>query len=435
MTLAARLQRLWRTSVWTWAPANEREAGEAIVRNLWHHWFPNKVSLRSASWSYSLWLGTAAACLFAILLVTGVLLMFFYVPSVDLAYQSMKDLRYAVSFGWLLRNQHRWAAQLMVAVTFFHMTRVFFTAAYRGTRGLNWLVGIALLLATLLLSFTGYLLPWDQLAFWAVTVGTNIAREAPGMGESLRYLLLGGTQIGQTTLLRFYVMHVFALPAVLIVLFGYHMWRVRKDGGLAAIEPARRARVARATVGSPTKSYALFGATRGVTVQTLSSMDVEEQDVAFSSPELVRRIVLVFLLVFNVTVLLSVLSDAPLEEAANPFVTPNPAKAPWYFLWLQELVASTTIRMGGITVSGGLIGGILVPGILLVLAAFWPFLDRSPESTEGVWFARERRVQNLVFALLAIAIVGLIILSLYFRGPSWSFYLPWQGRPPVPTVL
>jgi quinol-cytochrome oxidoreductase complex cytochrome b subunit len=149
----------------------------------------------------------------------------------------------------------------------------------------------------------------------------------------------------------------------------------------------------------------------------------------------VRRIVLVFLLVFNVTVLLSVLSDAPLEEAANPFVTPNPAKAPWYFLWLQELVASTTIRMGGITVSGGLIGGILVPGVLLALAAFWPFLDRSPESTEGVWFARERRVQNLVFALLAIAIVGLIILSLYFRGPSWSFYLPWHGRPRVPTVL
>ena len=435
MSVGDRLRRLWRASVWSWAPATEREAGEAIVRNLWLHWFPNKVTLRSASWSYSLWLGTVTASLFVILLVTGMLLMFFYVPSVGQAYWSMKDIRYAVSFGWMLRNQHRWAAQLMVGITFVHMARVFFTGAYRGTRSLNWLVGIALLLATLLLSFTGYLLPWDQLAFWAVTVGTNIAREAPMIGESLRFLLLGGTQIGQTTLLRFYVLHVFVLPTAVLVLFAYHMWRVRKDGGLAAMEPLRRARTVAPTTGSPTKSYALFGLARGTSVQVLSSTDLEAEDVAFSSPELVRRIVLVFLLVFNATLLLSILSDAPLEEAANALVTPNPAKAPWYFLWLQELVASTTVRMGGFTVSGGLIGGIIVPGVLLLLAAAWPFLDRSPETTEGVWFPRERRRQNLVFALVSLAMIALIIVSVYFRGPSWSFYLPWQARPPVPTGL
>lgn len=435
MSLATRVRQAWRASVWTWAPANEREAGEAIVRNLWLHWFPNKVTLRSASWSYSLWLGTAAASLFLILLVTGVLLMFFYVPSIDLAYWSMKDIRYAVSFGWLLRNQHRWAAQLMVALTFFHMARVFFTAAYRGTRALNWLVGMGLLLATLLLSFTGYLLPWDQLAFWAVTVGTNIAREAPGVGESLRYLLLGGSTIGQTTLLRFYVMHVFALPTIVLVLFAYHMWRVRKDGGLAAVESARRTREPRRVAPSPTKSYSFFGVARGTSVQVLSSTHLEEDEIAFSSPELVRRIMLVFLLVFNVTLVLSLLSYAPLEEAANPLVTPNPAKAPWYFLWLQELVASTTIRAGGFTVSGGLIGGILVPGVLLVAAAVWPFVDRSPETAQGIWFARERSVQNLVFALVSLAMIGLIVLSLYFRGPSWGFYLPWQGRPHLPTTF
>jgi cytochrome b-561 len=435
MTIRQRLRTLWRGSVWTWAPESEREAGEAIVRNLWLHWFPNKIAIVSARWSYSLWLGTAAASLFVILLVTGMLLMFFYVPSVERAYWSMKDLGFAVSFGWLLRNQHRWAAHLMVGATFFHMARVFFTGAYQGPRRLNWLVGVALLLATLLLSFTGYLLPWDQLAFWAVTVGTNIAREAPLAGDSIRFLLLGGTEIGQATLLRFYVLHVFVLPVVVLLLFAYHMWRIRKDGGLAAIERSRSARAPRVTAASPSKSYSIFGVTRGTSIQTLSTTTLEEEEVAFSSPELVRRIMLVFLLVFNVTLLLSVLFDAPLEQAANPAITPNPAKAPWYFLWLQELVASTTVRIGRFTVSGGFIGGILVPGILLLLAASWPFLDRTPASTEGTWFAAQRRRQNLFFALVALGIVALILVSMYCRGPSWGFYWPWQAWPRPPTSL
>ncbi len=435
MSAGERLRSLWRSAVWSWSPESEREAGEAIVRNLWLHWFPNKVEVRSASWSYSLWLGTAAACLLLILLVTGMLLMFFYVPSVERAYWSTKDLRFAVSFGWLLRNQHRWSAHLMVAITFFHMARVFFTGAYRGTRGGNWLVGVALLLATLLLSFTGYLLPWDQLAFWAVTVGTNIAREAPVAGDALRFLLLGGTEIGQATLLRFYVLHVFVLPVIVLVLFAYHMWRIRKDGGLAAVEPLHQARAVRPTAPTPTKTYAIFGLTRGTSIQTLGTTDTEAEDVVFSSPELVRRIVLVFLLVFNVTLLLSIFFDAPLEEAANAAITPNPAKAPWYFLWLQELVASTTIRVGGLTISGGFIGGILVPGVLLLLIAAWPFLDRSPRSAEGVWFAPERRRQNLVFTVLALGMIALILLSMYCRGPSWGFYWPWQAWPPQPTGL
>jgi cytochrome b-561 len=435
VTFAGRLRDLWRAAVWTWTPRTEREAGEAIVGNLWLHWFPNKVTMRSASWSYSLWLGTATASLFLILLVTGMLLMFFYVPSVERAYGSMKDIQFAVSFGWLLRNQHRWSAHLMVGTTFFHMARVFFTGAYRGARSVNWLVGIALLLATLLLSFTGYLLPWDQLAFWAVTVGTNIAQEAPVIGESLRFFFLGGTQIEQATLLRFYVLHVFVLPTFVVGLFAYHMWRVRKDGGLASIEPLRRRRARRVTTPSPAKTYSMFGVARGTTVQTLASTDIEEEDVVFSSPELTRRIALVFLLVFNVTLLLSVIFGAPLEEAANPGVTPNPAKAPWYFLWLQELVASTTVHVGGYTVSGGLVGGILIPGALLLAAAAWPFLDRSARATEGVWFAPERRLQNTVFALVSLAIVALILVGVYLRGPSWGLYWPWQQWPVAPTRL
>ena len=434
MSAGQRLRTLWRDASRTWAPESEREAGEAIVRNFWLHWFPNKAATTSVSWSYSLWLGTAAASLFAILLVTGMLLMFFYVPSVERAYWSMKDLRFAVSFGWLLRNQHRWAAHLMVATTFLHMARVFLTGAYRGPRAVNWLVGLTLLLATLLLSFTGYLLPWDQLAFWAVTVGTNIAREAPLVGSSIRFLLLGGSEIGQATLLRFYVLHVFVLPVAVIVLIAYHMWRIRKDGGLAVADP-HPGTTARTVMPSPSKTYSLFGATAGATVQTIATADLEAEDVVFSSPELVRRIVLVFLLVFNATLLLSIFFDAPLEEAANAAITPNPAKAPWYFLWLQELVASTTVRIGAVTISGGFIGGILVPGVLLILAAAWPFLDRSPLSAQGRWLPSERRRQNAVFLAVALGMIVLILISMYCRGPSWGFYLPWQPWPPAPTSL
>lgn len=430
-----RLQSLWRKLVWPWAPESEREAGEAIVRNLWLHWFPAKVARVSMSWTYSLWLGTASAALLLITTVTGLLLMFFYVPSTDRAYGTIKDLEFAVSFGWLLRNQHRWAAHGMVAFVFLHMARVFFTGAYRGTRAINWLVGLVLLLATLLLSFTGYLLPWDQLAFWAVTVGTNIAKEAPIVGESIRYVLLGGTEISQNALLRFYVLHVFFLPAFAGILFAYHMWRVRKDGGLTAIEPLRSRRRSEPKAVPKTKSYSLFGLTRGTSVAVQSSIVLEEEDEVFSSPELTRRIALVFLLVFNVTLLVSLFFDAPLEEAANPGLTPNPAKAPWYFLWLQELVASTTIRLGKLRISGGFIGGILVPGVLLLLAALWPFLDRSPQATWGVWFPRQRLWQNVAFAAVALLIIALIAVGVFLRGPYWHLYWPGAPWPEMPRAL
>src|SRR5512141_912355 len=174
-------KRIWDQAVWTWKPETDREAGDSIVRNLLLHWFPARVTLRSLSYGYSFWLGTVSAFLFLILSITGVILMFLYVPSVERAYQSITDIEYATSFGWFLRGLHRIAAHLMVAVVFLHMVRVFLAGAYKnGTaanqnRQLNWIIGIALLLFTLLLSFTGYLLPWDQLAYWAITVGTNIA--------------------------------------------------------------------------------------------------------------------------------------------------------------------------------------------------------------------------------------------------------------------
>ncbi len=164
-------------------------------------------------------------------------------------------------------------------------------------------------------------------------------------------------------------------------------------------------------------------------------MGLEEGDQVMSSPNLTRRMILVFLVVFNLTLLLAVLFNAPLEGPANPSVTPNPAKAPWYFVWLQELVSSTTVHLGSFTISGGLFGGIVVPGVLLAALILWPFLDRSPKSAEGVWFARSRVAQNVVFALITVAIIVLIFVGLYLRGPYWRLYWPWNPRPVLPRVL
>ncbi len=142
----------------------------------------------------------------------------------------MKDLQFVVTFGVILRNMHRWSAHAMVLVVFLHMCRVFWTGSYKPPREFNWVVGVVLMLLTLGLSFTGYLLPWDQLAFWAITVGTNIAAYAPIVGDQVKFLLLGGHVIGPMTLLRFYVLHCVMLPLAMLLLISLHVWRVRKDG-------------------------------------------------------------------------------------------------------------------------------------------------------------------------------------------------------------
>lgn len=428
-----------RSIFWTWAPRSEKEAGDSIVRNMLLHWFPAKVTLKSLSWGYSLWLGTITATLFLILAITGVILMFLYVPSVERAYQSVKDIEYVVSFGWFIRAMHRNSAHLMVAFAFLHMVRVFLTGAYKNgvgagqNRPLNWLVGVFLLLITLFLSFTGYLLPWDQLAFWAITVGTNIAKNAPIVGEWIRFVLLGGHEIGQNALIRFYVLHCFFLPIAVLFLFSYHMWRVRKDGGLAGVDNlVLNQKKEKIKNGIKSKTYSLLGLTTGRTPQVEVTLLDEGKYTVNSIPFLLRRIGIVMLGTFVVVAILSLFIHAPLEEPANPNVTPNPAKAPWYFLWLQELVAVTTIRIGSFVLNGGFIGGILIPGVLVLLLAIWPYIDKSSNLSTGVWFAKERMRQNIVFMVLCFLVIVLIIIGTYMRGPNWEFYFPWEPWPESP---
>ena len=346
-----------------------------------------------------------------------------------------------VSFGRFLRASHRIAAHLMVAVVFLHMVRVFVTGAYKNgvmanqNRPLNWWIGLVMLVLTLLLSFTGYLLPWDQLAYWAVTVGTNIARAVPLVGEAVRFFLLGGYEINQNTLIRFYVLHCFFLPAVLGGLFVWHMWRIHKDGGLACRD--RLALDQRAQEAPPVKAktYSLLGITAGRTAAVEAALVDEERHQVTAVPILVPLLLLVALVSFAVTALLALAVGAPLESAANPEVTPNPAKAPWYFLWLQELVTITTFRIGGFTVNGALVGGVVVPGLLLLLAFVVPYLDRSPASTVGVWFPRQRRGLNLVFLAVCLVLLILLAVGTFMRGPYWDFYWPWEAWPAPPETF
>jgi quinol-cytochrome oxidoreductase complex cytochrome b subunit len=243
MDLLRRLteSRVWQSVVRHGVLATNRNRVMVVMENVFLHLHPTKVRRRNLEISSTYYLGAISVILFAVLVLTGFLLMLYYHPSVPQAYDDMKELQFVVSNGVFLRNMHRWAAHGMVLVVFLHMLRVFYHKAYRPPREFNWVVGVALFLFTLLLSYTGYLLPWDQLALWGVSVGTNMVKATPGLGPTFRYYLLGGNIVGENALLRFYVLHCVLLPGALVFGLAVHLWRVRKDGGVAGASGLRRA--------------------------------------------------------------------------------------------------------------------------------------------------------------------------------------------------
>jgi quinol-cytochrome oxidoreductase complex cytochrome b subunit len=393
---------LWKSVFRHGYPTTGLDRMATMFTNFFLHLLPAKVHPNSLRLTYTWALGMVTFYLMVILFVTGFLLMFFYIPSTEWAYHNMKDLQFAVSFGLLLRNMHRWAAHAMVAMVFLHMCRVFYTTSYRTPREFNWILGLLLWLITLFLSFTGYLLPWDQLAFWAITVGTSIASYPPWIGETIRVLMLGGHQVGQGALLRFYVLHVAILPTVLGLLVAIHFWRVRKDGGLSRPEGTTPAKIvppeieARFTP-NPQKTYALMEVVRGSTPMVGSQ--APEEEVA-SWPQLLFRLLVLFQVVLAVIVLLGIFFDAPLEELANPTHPPNPAKAPWYFLGLQELVSYSA-----------LVGGVVVPGLLVLGLMSIPYVDRAGEG-EGIWFTSGRGKRIALWSFVGTIPFSLAILYL-----------------------
>jgi quinol-cytochrome oxidoreductase complex cytochrome b subunit len=204
-------------------PNDERSRAMAVMNNVFLHLHPVRVRQHAVKFAYTFCLGGLSFFFFLVLTVTGVYLMFFYVPSATQAYSDILRIQAEVPFGLLTRNIHRWAAHLMV----------FYHGAYKPPREFNWVVGVVLLLLTVFLSFTGYLLPWDQIAFWAITIGTNMANFAPLFNKPSQLLLLGGIEVGQNTLLRFYVLHVILMPLVAAIFLAVHFWRIRKDGGIS----------------------------------------------------------------------------------------------------------------------------------------------------------------------------------------------------------
>ena len=224
---------VWQSIFRTGYPNTPRNQMLVVATNVFLHLHPTRIHRTHVKITHTYCLGGLSFFMFLGLTVTGVLLMFYYVPSVERAYADIQALETNVRFGLLLRNLHRWMAHAMIILVLLHMMRVFYTGAYKPPREFNWVVGVVLFILTLLLSFTGYLLPWDQLAFWAITVGTTMVGSAPVLGDESKFLLLGGFDVGPNALIRFYTLHVIGLPLIISIFMAVHFWRVRRDGGLA----------------------------------------------------------------------------------------------------------------------------------------------------------------------------------------------------------
>jgi quinol-cytochrome oxidoreductase complex cytochrome b subunit len=409
-------------------PQLDTPRGRALqsFSNVFLHVYPVKVPKRVLRMRYSFRLGYIAAVLFGILVVTGVYLMFVYTPSVNSAYGDMQHLKTGVGFGQLIRNVHRWSAHLMVLVVILHLVRVFYAGAYKRPRQFNWVIGVLLLLVTLAFSFTGYLLPWDQLSYWAVTVGTNLVHYVPLIGGRLQDLLIGGPQVGQTTLLRFYALHVAVLPLTLALILTVHIWRVRKDGfavdrthaGAFGEEATERHESAPAAAAAAAPMASAAPELYGGRVRLLGVVDRESvteadrpvDDTVFTWPHLLVRHVVVALGTAAVVLALGVLFSAPLRDIANPNVTPEPAKAPWYFAGLQELLSRFD----------PLVAGILVPAGAVLVLLMLPYIDRNPDTR-----ASHRKVAVLLFSALLVIAIVLTVIGTFFRGPGWQLIAPW----------
>ena len=408
-----------------WPPKSDRERSQAIFQNFFLH----IQSARTHQWTlkptFTFGLGLISFFLFILLVVTGTLLMIYYNPSTELAYDNVRDVSFVVAAGKYMRNIHRWSAHAMVFAVLLHMARVFYTGSYKRSRKFNWLIGMGLFVLTLFLSYTGYLLPWDQLAYWAVTIGANIAAspreltDALGMTEVFdvgglqKILLIGGETVGQEALTRFYLLHVIILPIALITLVGVHFWRIRKDGGMSrpdnadeilmkeeGVEPQEVARQKGQFKLDKNKTYGLMALVKDGSPQ----LDEGPDNTVMTWPTTMWAEIGIFMLTMAVMTVLAYFFDAPLKEIANPSIPENPAKAPWYFLGLQELVSYSAFM-----------GGIGIPTIVIVGLMLVPYLDRE-EKDFGVWFSgsvgKKIAIQSAVFS--GVFLVALLAFTVKF---------------------
>ncbi|MBN1465811.1 cytochrome b N-terminal domain-containing protein [candidate division KSB1 bacterium] len=400
---------------------DKRSPALRMTRNFFLHIHSPRVHAHSLRPGTTLGLGVLAAFLFLILLLSGALLMLYYTPSIERAYSSVKEIIFVVPGGRYIRNMHRWAGHGLVLVAFLHLVRVFYTASYLKGRTLNWIIGIAMLVVTLFLSFSGYLLPWDQLAYWAVTIGANIAasiREltdalgitrAVDIGGLLKRILIGGEIVGQAALSRFYMLHVVFLPLTLLVLLAVHIWRIRKDGGLS--RPDHFEERARNDKGTSAEMIDLEN----------SSDDKKDDQKVWAWPNALWGELTVLMLTLAVTFLLAVFFDAPLREAANPAIPENPAKSPWYFLGIQELVSYSAFA-----------GGILIPAGFIAFLVSIPFIDRESDHI-GIWFSGRVGLRTCLRSALFAVVTTIALFAFYIHFGWLRDWLP--GAPQLVIIL
>jgi quinol-cytochrome oxidoreductase complex cytochrome b subunit len=389
-----RLERLW--------PAAETDGDRArtVVSTFVLHLRPVRVPKAAIRFTHTFGLGGMSLVLLGTLAVTGSLLMLRYTPVPGEAYASIERLEAEVRFGAFVRAVHHWSANLLVLVSGLHLLRVFFTGGFLERRALNWLVGLVLLAAVAASSFTGYLLPWDQLAYWAVTIVTGMAGYVPLAGPALAALLRGGPEIGPATLGTFYALHTQWLPVLLFAGAGFHFWRVRRAGGVVVPPDAVRDE-------------------RGKPEQVLFL------------PHLLWRETAVALLLLAALSIVSALVRAPLGPGANPGLSPNPAKAPWYFLGFQELLVHLH----------PLFAVVVVPALGAIALVALPYLGFATDEPRGAWFlsANGRRTAGLA-ALAALAATPILIgadelLLVSAQASAGGAALVTRGLLPVAALL
>jgi quinol-cytochrome oxidoreductase complex cytochrome b subunit len=336
--------------------------------SFFHHLHPPTIPAAQARWRYTLGAGGTAIFLMLILGLTGILEMFYYAPNPQEAALSVQTIAYHVPFGWLIRNLHYWAAQLLLIVSAVHLLRVVFTAAYSSPRRFNYLLGMALFVLAILLDFTGYILRWDQGICWPLVTGSNLIKTIPWIGDFLYRVAVGGGEVCSSALLRFYTWHIFGLTIIAVIIGVWHAFRVRRDGGIAVPPPHLRANPER-----------------------------------ISRNELVRREVLAMLSVGILLILLATFLPAPIAPAMTdkPSLTLD-ARAPWFFLWVQQM-----LKWGD-----PFVFGVLIPLGLLVMLALVPYIFPKPADSDiGSWFPKSNRLAQIVVILIGTFIIILTLLA------------------------
>jgi quinol-cytochrome oxidoreductase complex cytochrome b subunit len=418
------------------------------------HTRPVRVPVNALRYTHTFGLGGMSLVLFMLLISTGLLMIFVYEPSPERAYQSILFMQQEILFGRLIRGVHYWSANLLIAVAALHMLRVFLTGAFHAPRQSNWVIGLSLLFLILLSGFTGYLLPWDQISYWAITICTEMLGYMPGIGRTLQRVILGGTEIGSATVINFYALHTIVVPLLLVALMTWHFWRVRLSGGVVVPRDA-------AEDSQPGTDYVPY------------------------IPNLLLREIAVGLMLIAFVVVIAIFFEAPLGEPANPGLSPNPAKAPWYFVGMQELLlhfhpvfavfviplvlAIAMLRLPYLRYGSNLSGNwflspkgrrmaAVAAATAVLFTPLWVLVDElvvgpggwlpgaSPLISNGLLpcatlavgvvafcmllnqhfkASRNETVQAL-FVLLAVGFAILTVTGVWFRGAGMALVWPWQ---------